>query len=60
MNELPFPALKCRPKSGAEPFTHAGASRGFSVLEFWRWMGSDLVSNSMRGMLAEFIVGQAL
>lgn len=33
---------------------------GPTLLDFWRWSSSDLVSNSMRGVLAEFIVGTAL
>jgi hypothetical protein len=31
-----------------------------TVLDFWRWSSSDLLSNAMRGVLAEFIVGTAL
>jgi hypothetical protein len=33
---------------------------GFDVLDFWRWSASDLVSNTTRGLLAEFIVARAL
>jgi hypothetical protein len=33
---------------------------GFSLLEFWQWSVSDLVSNATRGRLAEFLVAQAL
>ena len=28
--------------------------------DFWQWAGSDLVSNTFRGWLAEFLVAQAL
>lgn len=28
--------------------------------DFWRWMGSDLVTNTMRGSLAEFLVALAV
>lgn len=31
-----------------------------NLLDFWRWSASDLVSNATRGILAEFIVAQAL
>lgn len=31
-----------------------------SVSDFWRWAYSDLLSNRNRGILAEFIVGNAL
>lgn len=30
------------------------------MLDFWRWSASDLVSNATRGILAEYIVAQAL
>ncbi|MFB4163921.1 hypothetical protein ACE1TI_08765 [Alteribacillus sp. JSM 102045] len=33
---------------------------GTSVFEFWRWAYSDLLSNTNRGILAEFLVGDAL
>jgi len=32
----------------------------FSLLEFWRWSTSDLVDNTTRGILVEYIVGKAL
>ncbi|MGO3340368.1 MAG: hypothetical protein ACTIL8_11240, partial [Psychrobacter sp.] len=30
------------------------------LLSFWQWSSSDLVSNTMRGILAEYIVASAL
>jgi hypothetical protein len=33
---------------------------GKTLLDFWRWNGSDLASNATRGLLAEFIVASAL
>lgn len=47
-------------KSGDESFTSGGKKLGFNLLEFWEWNGSDLISNAMRGILAEFIVAKAL
>lgn len=41
--------------SGDEPLP--GGQR---LVDFWRWMGSDLVSNSYRGILAEYLVGLAV
>ena len=32
----------------------------FSLLDFWAWSSSDLVGNRMRGILAEYLVSQAL
>ena len=46
--------------TGHEPFTHAGQGTGQDVGGFWSWACSDLLSNSMRGVLAEYIVGLAL
>ncbi|SFK03722.1 hypothetical protein SAMN04487936_106250 [Halobacillus dabanensis] len=31
-----------------------------TIVEFWRWAYSDLLSNTNRGILAEFLVGHAL
>jgi len=47
-------------KTGSENFHQNGASLGFTLLDFWRWSTSDLVSNATRGRLAEFIVANAL
>lgn len=33
---------------------------GFDLLSFWRWSVSDLVSNTSRGVLAEYFVARAL
>ena len=30
------------------------AATGKTLLDFWRWNGSDLASNATRGRLAEF------
>ena len=34
--------------------------RGATVLDFWRWIGSDLVGNTTRGLFAEYLVGLAV
>jgi hypothetical protein len=47
-------------KSGGEKFRHAATVCDFGLLEFWQWSASDLVSNTMRGVLAEYIVAEAL
>lgn len=52
--------LELQLKSGKETFTSDGAPLDFDVLEFWRWSTSDLVDNTTRGVLAEFIVAKAL
>ena len=48
------------PKRGDEPFNSDKQNLGFTVNDFWRWNGSDLLNNLTRGHLAEFIVAKAL
>lgn len=47
-------------KSGSEAFEMNGEKKSFCLSEFWEWSGSDLVNNTQRGILAEFIVAKAL
>jgi len=53
------PAPKVR-RTGDEPFHENGHSLGFDVREFWSWSSSDLLSNALRGRVAEFLVAKAL
>lgn len=47
-------------KSGNERFTENARDLNFALLDFWRWSASDTLSNTTRGVLAEFIVAKAL
>lgn len=47
-------------KTGSERFRSGDSALDFSVLDYWRWSTSDLVSNTARGILAEYIVALAL
>jgi len=47
-------------KSGNERFHAGGESLDFNLLSFWQWVASDLVGNTTRGLLAEYIVARAL
>ncbi|WP_216919709.1 hypothetical protein [Synechococcus sp. CCAP 1479/9] len=47
-------------RSGEERFHQGGAALDFNLRSFWQWSASDLVSNTLRGLLAEYIVAQAL
>lgn len=58
MSGLP-PIEKVR-KDGTERFHKNGANLNASLVEFWQWSASDLVSNALRGILAEYIVAHAL
>jgi hypothetical protein len=46
-------------KSGSEPLTGCIGSSPFTLLDFWRWSVSDILSNATRGRFAEFIVATA-
>ena len=49
-----------QPLTGNEEFTLRGASIGISMLDYWRWAYSDLIDNTQRGVMAEFLVYSAL
>jgi hypothetical protein len=46
-------------KSGQERLTFNDKPLDFSLLDFWRWSVSDILSNATRGRFAEFIVATA-
>lgn len=46
--------------NGNEPLHSNGRPLGLKLLDFWSWSASDIVSNALRGILAEFIVASAL
>ena len=58
--ETGFPQLKVTKKTGDEQFYQNGNPLNLSLLNFWQWSASDLVSNATRGILAEYIVANAL
>ncbi len=47
-------------KSGNEKLLFNKTELPFSLIDFWRWNMSDLMSNATRGKLAEFIVATAI
>ncbi len=53
------PLVKCK-RSGGESFRRHGAALAYSLKDFWAWSSSDLMSNALRGRVAEFLVAQAL
>lgn len=52
--------LKAERKTGKESFHKNGESLSFDLLDFWQWFGSDLINNTTRGFLAEYLVSKAL
>lgn len=57
---MEFPRILQQPRPGNEPLHFDGQNLGISVIDFWRWSLSDLLSNATRGRFAEFIVAKAL
>lgn len=47
-------------KTGDECFTVGDQTLPVDLLSFWQWSTSDLLGNTMRGCLAEYIVAMAL
>lgn len=58
MNNLK--AIPASPKTGNEHLEDNGKKIDYTLLDFWRWSVSDLLSNATRGRFAEFIVGTAI
>ncbi len=58
MNELK--EIKASPKIGNESLTDNGEDTNYTLLDFWRWSVSDILSNATRGRFAEFIVATAI
>ena len=58
MHELP--PIDTEPLAGDEPFHAEGNRLGFDLRDFWQWSASDVVSNATRGVVAEYLVAQAL
>ena len=47
-------------KDGDESFISEGNKLNFRLLDFWSWSQSDLLNNTQRGVLAEFLVRKAV
>lgn len=45
-----------QPLTGNEEFTLRGVGTGLTVRDFWSWAYSDLIDNTHRGVMAEFLV----
>lgn len=45
--------------TGSEKFTLHGKDTGITVLDYWSWACSSLYDNTMRGVMAEFLVSSS-
>ncbi len=57
---MAFDKLSITKLTGNESFHVDDTRLPLNVLAFWQWSSSDLVSNAMRGVLAEFLVAADL
>ena len=60
LNEDGLPAIEKTVKTGNEKFIFKDKTLDIQLNDFWKWATSDLVNNSTRGILAEFIIAKAL
>ncbi|MFZ5945061.1 MAG: hypothetical protein ACOYVD_13235 [Bacillota bacterium] len=58
-NGCKYPAIETKKKSGNEQFLNAGDDVR-TLRDFWAWAYSDIIGNTERGKLAEYIVAMAL
>ena len=47
-------------KTGEESFYTNNGKLPINVLSFWQWSNSELIGNTLRGVLAEFIVASSI
>ena len=52
--------IEPKTQSGDEPFRAGKETLGFTLQDYWRWSGSELMSNVARGVMAEYLVAKAL
>lgn len=55
-----YPALAVHRREPDEQLTRGGDPLPLTLLDFWQWSNSDLISNVARGVLAEFLVASAV
>lgn len=55
-----YPAIKPTRRTGMEPIRAANGRIIGNLLDFWQWAYSDLVGNTERGAIAEYLVACAL
>src|SRR4026209_1311439 len=59
-SNLTYPSLPTVRQTGSECFTLGDQRLPADILSFWQWSASDLIGNTSRGCLAEYIVAMAL
>ncbi len=54
-----YAAVHLQPRKPEEPFIFDEEPIGFSLLDFWIWSGSNVLNNTLRGQIAEYIITKA-
>lgn len=60
MGEKKYPAIKPKFLSGDKPLLDTEGKQVAQLVDYWSWAHSDLIGNTERGGLAEYIVACAL
>lgn len=57
---MKYPAIHAKQLTGTEPILDDNGKPVAIALDFWRWAYSDLLGNTERGAVAEYLVASAL
>ena len=57
---MKYPAIHAKQLTGIEPILDDNGKPVAMALDFWRWAYSDLLGNTERGAVAEYLVASAL
>ena len=57
---MKYPAIQAKQLTGAEAILDDNGKPVAIALDFWRWAYSDLLGNTERGAIAEYLVASAL
>lgn len=58
--EMNLGPIEIKRKTGEEKFVSKNLSKKLSLVQFWQWSTSDLLTNTTRGILAEYIIATDL
>ena len=59
-SEMKYPAIKPRRYTGKEKIVSCSGEKIATLNDFWSWAYSDVLGNTERGILAEYLVSKAL
>lgn len=59
-SEASLSKIEAKLKTGSEHFLNQHSNPNIDVRKFWQWSSSNLLTNTTRGILAEFLVASSL